>query len=1212
MDQPSSPQHLIVGIGASAGGLEAIEQLFKRMPVDTGLSFVVVQHLSPDFKSLMDELLSRWTEIPVKRVVDGMLVEPNSIYLIPRRKEMIVSQGRLLLTDKDPKETLTLPIDHFLRSLAQEADKRAVAVILSGTGSDGSRGIIDVHEAGGLVIAQREDTAKFDGMPLNAKNTGICDLLLAPDEIPTALVQYSIHAEREAVAATFEKVSVDTSGLDKIFTLLRDKYEIDFSQYKLNTIVRRTERRMIVNRIEHIDEYSDFLASTPGELHELYRDLLIGVTRFLRDKDSFEELNATAISRIVDEASQYDEVRVWVAGCSTGEEAYTVAILFKEAIAESDKNLNVKIFATDVDKHALEKAGNGIYPADSLVDMDPAWLEKYFSLNADGYQVNAEIRMMIVFALHNILKDAPFTKLDLITCRNLLIYFQPTAQKKVLSLFHFALKTQGFLMMGNSEGPGELSDEFAVESSLHKIYRKQRDVKLPADVRLQLTPPARAIRASGLPGLRGDEPVTGMSLIPTYDTILEKFMPPSVLVDEQGQILHTFTGAGRFLTNNDGRYSSNILDRVVEDLRVAISTAMRRCTPENEVSHYSNVPIHLGDGDKIICDLTVMLIEDALERFQSYLIQIFEHEEKLVDPDPSAALSFASLPAEQMSAMEAELRYVKESLQATIEELETSNEELQATNEELVASNEELQSTNEELHSVNEELYTVNSEHQKKITELSELTRDMDNLLQSTEIHTIFLDNELCIRKFTPNVAEKFNFLPQDIGRRIDQFTNNIDCEDIAERIEAVIEAGEISESEVQDLDGRWFLMRILPYRECHAEPDAKERNVEGVLLTLVDVTKLREVATELEESVQRRDEFLAMLSHELRNPLGAVLSALSVFATGDDERRNVAADVVKRQASHMSLLLDDLLDVSRVSQGKIQLDKETFELREIVEPAFEIVEPMFTQRNQQLGRLISGDAMFVLGSKPRLIQVLVNLLTNASKYSNVDQKIVLEIQRNGETGTIRVADNGAGIREDLLSKVFDMFAQSQRNLDRSDGGLGVGLTLVKSLVVLHGGKVLAKSEGEGKGSEFMVELPLVDPVHQPAPPVPNEKAFKTPANVVLVEDSIDAAKMLQFLLEDEGFEVKMAHDGKAGFELIKNTTPDIAIVDIGLPTLTGYQIAKQIREEASLDNLLLVALTGYGQEADREAALEAGFDDHMVKPLDPIKLANVLAKRSK
>ena len=1217
MQSNTSPS-LIVGVGASAGGLEAIEKMFKAMPVGTGMSFIIIQHLSPNFKSMMNELLSRWTDIPVRMVEDGMKVERDTIYLIPRKKVMIISQGHLLLTDKDPMEALTLPIDHFFRSLGQEVGSRSAAVVLSGTGSDGSRGIIDIHESGGLVIAQREETAKFNGMPLAAIETGVCDILLSPEAVPETLVKYLKDPNAEIAGQAIPNVLADVNGLEKVFSLLSEHYDTDFSSYKLNTIIRRTERRMIANRISHINDFANFLSSKPKELEQLYSDLLIGVTRFFRDHESFEELANTAVAEIVENASSDSEIRIWVAGCSTGEEAYTVAILFNERIKQTGKRVAVKIFATDIDKKALEKASQGFYSADSVVEMKPEWLQTYFKQGSFGYQVSPELRSMIVFAPHNILKDAPFTKLDLITCRNLLIYFQSPAQKKVLSLFHFALKTQSFLMTGGSETPGELSDEFSTISARSKIYRKRRDVLLPEEVRLHLTQPIRSLRPSGLPSLRGDSEFSSVpNLVSTYDSLLKHFMPSSVLVDEDAQILHTFAGAGRFLTNHEGRFSSNLMDCVAGELRIVIANAIRKAAADRTVVSHLNLPINLDSDNHITCNVVVTPIQDSNHRAPRFLIQIDEIAEK--EHGHSGIIEqtgISELSSEHLGFLEAELQHTKQSLQATIEELETSNEELQATNEELVASNEELQSTNEELHSVNEELYSVNSEFQNKINELSELTKDMDNLLQSTEVHTIFLDNELRIRKFTPNVAEKFNFLPQDIGRCIDAFTHNIACDDITGKLQSVIDTGEISEYEVQDREGLWFLMRILPYREGKSEESVSAGKSMGALLTLVDVTKLREAASALEEAVQHRDEFLAMLSHELRNPLAAVFNATRAIASRDLRIRDTAVEVVQRQTKQMALLLDDLLDVTRVSKGKIRLNKTKFDLREITTPAIESIQPMLDARNQKLGQLVCGEELYVDGSHARLVQVLVNLLANASKYSPTGKKIVLEVKRSDDCALVRIADKGVGIKPELLGKIFDMFRQSNRNLDRSDGGLGVGLTLARSLVELHGGQIFAQSKGEGKGSEFTFEIPLTSIADGELPEKEMQTAIESgdPASgdgsyrrVALVEDNVDAAKMLEFLLTSSGYDVEICHDGVSGLELLKSSKPDVAIIDIGLPLMNGYDLAKKVRAEPSLSDIYLIALTGYGQTSDRQNALEVGFNEHLVKPVDPDKLCELL-----
>ncbi|HXE52740.1 MAG TPA: chemotaxis protein CheB, partial [Tepidisphaeraceae bacterium] len=490
-------QLYIAAVGASAGGLEALERLFRSTPTDSGVAFVVIQHLSPDFKSLMDELLARHTKMTIHRVEDGMAVQPNCIYLMPPRKEMIISGGKLLLTDKDPQQELSLPIDHFFRSLAQDAGPRAIAIVLSGTGSDGSRGIRDIHEAGGLVLAQSEETAKFDGMPKSALDTGVVDAVLGPEEIPKAIGEYVKRHTAGVRGQEIPSSEIEAAhGVDAIFKLLRDEYGIDFSHYKPNTVARRIERRLSLNQAVDLDDYVQRLRSDPRELNSLYRDLLIGVTRFFRDRESFDRLEKDIIPDLLARKRPGDEIRFWIAGCATGEEAYSIAILLHERMQLFGRSMNVKVFATDVHGASLEIASAGVYDEEALSEVKPSRLATYFTKKQDGYHILPEVRQMIVFARHNVIKDAPFTKIDLISCRNLLIYFQPAAQKKALSLFHFGLRTGGVLFLGPSESPGELAPEFETLDEHWKIYRKRRDIRLPADLRLPMSSAAPHIRVT--------------------------------------------------------------------------------------------------------------------------------------------------------------------------------------------------------------------------------------------------------------------------------------------------------------------------------------------------------------------------------------------------------------------------------------------------------------------------------------------------------------------------------------------------------------------------------------------------------------------------------------------------------------------------------------------------------------------------------------------
>ena len=831
----------IVGVGASAGGLEALEAFFREMPTDTGAAFVVVQHLSPDFKSHMEQLLSRHTTIPVFRVEDQMEVKPNSIYLIPPRKEMIISGGKLLLTDKDP-QTLTHPIDQFFRSLATDCGKFSVGVILSGTGSDGSRGIRDIHDAGGLVIAQSETTAKFDGMPLNAIESGIVDVILSPDAMATAIDKYVRDAMSPEQLAEHELPQEQLEGVQRILQLLRVEFGLDFSHYKPATVARRVRRRVELNELSDLPTYIEQLQNDRGELNDLYKDLLIGVTRFFRDTEAFERLETKIIPEILEKTPVGDPIRVWTAGCATGEEAYSIAMLFHEQLTAASRPLTFKMFATDVHRASIQTAATGVYSANALAEVSPERRARYFSEKENGFHVASDIRQMIVFAPHNVITDAPFTQLDLVTCRNLLIYLLPTAQKKAISLFHFALKTSAIMMLGPSESPGEIADEFEVIDKRWKLYRKRRDIRLPPEMRLPLG--VSQLPRGGTMTRIARSPNFDNQLLATYDRLLEQHMPPSFLVDENFDLVHTFGGAERFLQRRGGRTTTDLVELVHPDLKTSLSGALQHAVKDDSVVRYTGVRVNIDDDSVEKIHLSVQPIHDPRTKVLNLLVKLEPVAPELSDlPEIRDDYSADELTQEHIKSLEVELRFSRENLQATIEELETANEELQATNEELVASNEELQSTNEELHSVNEELYTVNTEHQKKIEELTESNDDMDNLLETTRVGVIFLDRDLRIRRFTPEVAKIFDFLQHDVGRRISSFTHHLDLPDLLEKIQHVGDHAEEFERDVVDRDGHPYLLRILPYQT--------RQGVEGVVIALVDIASLRDAQDALRESEQ-------------------------------------------------------------------------------------------------------------------------------------------------------------------------------------------------------------------------------------------------------------------------------------------------------------------------------------------------------------------------
>jgi two-component system, chemotaxis family, CheB/CheR fusion protein len=861
--QAAAKDFHVVGVGASAGGLESLERLFSRLAPDTGMAFVVLQHLSPDFKTLMDELLARRTSMPVRLADHDVEVEPNTVYLLPPNKEMIIKGRRLLLSDKEPRQGLALPIDVFLRSLAQDVGERAIAVILSGSGSDGSRGIQDIHRAGGLVFCESSDTAKFTGMPTSALKTGVVDQSLSPEDIAAV-----ISGIGKPSLAHEPSRPVPRPGVDAVLQLLHDDYGIDFSHYKATTVERRIERRLSLNHSLNLDTYLEQLRTDPRELNSLYEDLLIGVTRFFRDDDAFSVLAERVIGELVERSAPNEQIRVWVPGCATGQEAYSIAMLLFEALTSRDRPVNVKILASDVHKASLTYASAGLYPEEQLAGISQTRMERFFTRKPAGFQISQDLRDLIVFCPHNLLRDAPFTRMDMISCRNLLIYFQPHAQKTVLTLFHFCLKPRGVLFLGSSESPGGLVDEFDVIDEHAKIFRKRRDIALPRDLKLPLARPGAPPRLYPPPTAAN----ANAGLLTLYDRLLDQFMPTGFLVQADGQLVDTFGGAEKLLKPKPRRPSQNILEMLSDELRTLVSGTIHRLRRDVTPVRFTNVRVEGLDKPVAVAATPVADASGTLTHAFIAIHQEGVRPEGVETAAAPATTTYEDVAQTHTTALLSELAFTKENLQATIQELETTNEELQATNEELMASNEELQSTNEELHSVNEELYTVNAEYQKKNAELQELNDDFEHLLDRTDVGTMFLDRDLCIRKFTPRIADTFDILPQDIGRPLRTFHHRLTHDTLLQDVERVSRDGVTIETQTWDDRGRCYFLRILRYRARRPEPQnaiatAVDRPLasDGVVITLTEISALEQARSKLAELsaiVKSSDD--AIIGHSL------------------------------------------------------------------------------------------------------------------------------------------------------------------------------------------------------------------------------------------------------------------------------------------------------------------------------------------------------------
>ncbi|OUP86118.1 hypothetical protein B5F07_02115 [Lachnoclostridium sp. An169] len=823
-EEVSKNSPLIVGIGASAGGLEALQQFFQHMPGNSGLSFVVIQHLSPDYKSLMADILGKHTEMQVMQAENEMEILPDNVYLIPPKKNMTIRNGRLILTDF-VQGTLNHPIDVFFTSLAKEQNDRSIAVVLSGTGSDGTSGVKAVKEKGGLVIVQSPETAKFDGMPRSAINTGLADFILSPDEIVDEILNFS-HYPTLLRPQEKDVLFSDEETFPRIYAILKKASGIDFTNYKRTTVLRRIERRMVVTHKPSLAEYVEFLSGDADEASILVKEILIGVTNFFRDPSFFEKLKQKVIYRIVERAGENEPVRVWSAGCSTGEEAYSLAILFREVLDELGVQRDVKIFATDVDTKAIEQAGKGVFTESILDDVSSERLAKFFTKKNDQYTISKEIRRMIIFAPHNMLSDPPFGKLDLISCRNVMIYFQPVLQRALFGIFHSALKDGGYLFLGKSETAGEYSAVFTPVCNAEKIYVHKGEGKVDEFAPIAFNIPNVQNVSPRISSVL-DRESGDYTLESTYVHFLENFLPASVVVNEANNVIHFFGNYQDYLTIAPGKATFNFFSLINQDLSLVASTALNRCRTEHNTVTYTGITVDCPSGRRTI-NLTVSPVPGK-NREDTGLIAVLFAEHDTEDPGGvTEKYDVDTTAARRIADLEQELHESQNDLKSTIGELETVNEELQAANEELLTANEELQSSNEELQSVNEELYTVNTEYQQKLDELTMLTNDLSNFLSSTMIGILFVDSALNIRKFTEYVGREFQLMDHDVGRSLQIFAHSFPDEDIIKDAKEVLKDLVPIDREVTAMNGRYYTLRIAPYRTT-------ENSIRGLVITIID-----------------------------------------------------------------------------------------------------------------------------------------------------------------------------------------------------------------------------------------------------------------------------------------------------------------------------------------------------------------------------------------
>jgi two-component system, chemotaxis family, CheB/CheR fusion protein len=1209
----------VVGIGASAGGLEAFRELLSHLPIDTGMAFVFIQHLGANQKSLLSEILARETAMPVVEVRDGMAVAPNHVYVIPPNTKMTIVGGMLKLAPREQDWQMVKPVDTFFLSLAGDRGNKAIAVVLSGGDGDGSRGLEAVKEAGGITFAQCEGSAKVSSMPNTAVATGQVDFILPPQEIAEELAKISRHpyikypAQPKVVEALLE----GGTALQEIFALLRKLTGVDFTLYKHTTLKRRILRRMVLYRLESMDEYVRYLREHPVEVQALYNDILINVTSFFRDPIAFEILKSSVFSTIADKTYEVP-IRIWVAGCSTGEEAYSIAICLLEFLDNRQIKPLIQIYATDISDWAIDRARAGIYKQSVVVnDVSPERLERFFIPVEGGYQISKSVRELCVFAKQNICSDPPFSNLDLISCRNVLIYLGAALQKKILPTFHYGLKPTGFLILGSSETTGESSELFTLIDKKYKVYARKL---APARLTVDLVPRNYGSEITSPTAKSTNVTWSDLDIQQEADRIvLDRYAPVGVTIDSDLEILHFRGQTSLYLEPAPGRASHNLLKMAKESLKLELRTAIHQARQRKLPVRKEGLQIKEGGQTRQVSLEVIPLT--ARGAAESYFLVLFVETAAVTISQSTTnnkpqSLSGTDNKQREIVRLTQELANTKEYLRSLVEEQENVNQDLRAANEEILSSNEEYQSSNEELETAkeeiqasNEELNTINDELKRRNHELTQVSSDLQNTIGSTNIPILMLDRDLRIRRFTPSAQTILHLIPTDIGRPLSDISSTLNLPDLEAMILGVMNTLKSHEQEVQDRQGHWYDLRIRPYRtidnkidgammilvdidilkrgmeqlqsarnyaqaivetvreplivldgnlrvftanqsfyrtfkaaisetEQHSIfelgngqwniPQLRQLLVEvlpqnlqiedfeveqdfeqighktmllnartmtqsegsiSILLAIEDITDRKRLEAELKYTIAQeqsarsaaesanhaKDDFLSMVSHELRNPLSAILGWAQLLRTQklDEARIAHGLETIEHSAKAQDRLIEDLLEISAINAGKLRLKTRSIDLTAMIVAAIEIVKFAAEAKQIQIHHTFEPVTIMTIGDPDRLQQVIWNLLSNAIKFTPTAGRIEIDLKHLEDLSKITVSDTGIGIDPAFLPYVFDRWSQAGISQPLSKSGLGLGLSIVRSIVELHGGTVSAESAGTGQGTTFTILLPL-------------------------------------------------------------------------------------------------------------------------------------------
>lgn len=1193
----------IVGIGASAGGLEAFWRFLDAQSPTSGMAFVMIQHLDPTHPSLMAALLSNHTSMTVAQVLDGMPLRPDHVYLIPPGTSLAIREGLLRLSKPKERHGARLPFDVFLSSLAEACGRRAVGVVLSGTGADGSRGLLAIKQKGGLVIVQDPLEADFDGMPRSAIATGAVDLIAPVADIPDAVFRHFHPAHPESVAPAKPADGPTSDAFSKIIELLRDRTSHDFSVYKRGTLERRLAHRMSAAHVEDQPSYLKLLRVDYDEAELLRKDLLIGVTQFFRDRTTFDFLAEKIIPDLVKQHPDARPVRVWCPGCSTGEEPYSIAMLFLEAFAASNRLGKLQIFASDTNVDAVPLARDGLYPDTIEADVAPGRLARFFTKEDGHYRVIRELRDAVVFTIHDILTDAPFSCMDLVCCRNLLIYLQPEAQRKVLSFFHFALRDGGVLLLGESESVGS-GGCFKAISKKHRVYRHIGRSR-PGEIAF----PVGAI--SGGRALLPSTAKPSLRQAPDFDDVsrralFETFALTSVLIDARHECLHFSGSVDKYLKVASGAASKDLLTMAREGLRPKLRAAIERASRDNARTIVRGAHLKTDGGEAAVC----IIVQPIMSGDEELSLVTFL-DDSLSSPK-AGRLPAQSVDRSRVTELERELEDVGKELESALQDLDTAKEEQKRINEQAMSLNEEAQSTNEELvtskeelQSLNEELTALNSQLHETLERQRNTSNDLQNILESSGIATIFLDTDLRIRFFTPAAKSLFRVIATDISRPLADFTSRTEDSDLILDASKVLETLTPIEREVSTRNATWYNRLILPYR-------THEGSVEGVVITFTNITDSKHAAEALAAAKQAADHanvaksrFLAAASHDLRQPLQTIRLLHGLLAAKSKE--SDAQTLLKRldaAVDAMSGMLNTLLDINQLEAGVIHAEIESFPLEEL----FEHLDSDFGYHMRAQGldwRVVPSKC--VVRSDPRLLeQILRNLLSNAVKFTT-NGKVLLGCRRHGETMHIEVWDTGPGIPEEHRLEIFQEFRQIDNPARERSKGLGLGLAIVQRLSSLLGHPIDTQSR-PGRGSMFSIAVPRAADTPASAKfsgKKPTFECAKTGVTILVIEDDATIRELLEPLLHDAGYRPISVADGVTA--LATAECPDLVVADFNLPNgPNGVEVITGLRQRFER-RIPGIVLTG-DISTETLHAIASRACTHLDKPVEAAELLHVIA----